>query len=49
VHCGFFLSATDAAPVVTEIALRYQFLDSSDTVHDDFATLWRAETSCCPG
>ena len=50
VHCRLLLSATDAAPVVTEIALRYQFLDlSDDTVHDDFATLWRAETSCRPG
>lgn len=49
-HCRFSLSANDAPPVVTEIALRYQFLDlSNDVVHDDFATLWRAETSCSPG
>lgn len=48
-RCRFSLSAADAPPVVTEIALRYQFLDLSDgVVHDNFATLWRAETSCRP-
>lgn len=49
-HFRFSLSATDAPPVVIEMALRYQFLDlSDDVVHDDFATLWRAEASCRPG